>query len=508
MNRFKKVLEKKPIIKERIKMKKINKILNITLLSITATCILPAYDAYRGLSIGASSKNTSVQTGKKEALIVGVSNYASDDEDLKGIDKDIAKMKQLFTSWGFDVKILQDADSMNILNYLNQYAKNLNSNDSFAFYYSGHGSHKTDNNSDESDGEDETLVLSDGKVNKHLIDDILYKKFNDIKAKKMVFFDSCHSGTAFRSLENSVQIKTIQPKNITESFEDKSTRGLSIGGTTVSKKEADHINSGNFVVFSSSKDAEESLSTPSGSLFTNALFDVFSDRNLKNDPLNKINERLVEKVLAYAKRTDGTPHHPTINYSSLSIGTKSLENFISIKAKGASAVTTTDESTLEETFEAMIGSNKFQKMSINYQSTVYNTGNSIEFEIDTKQDRGYLSVFYVDKNDVTILYPNPFVNSRELQGKYKFPQDLANGQFELEAYKNCTGCKEEKTTIYTLLSAEPISNIKRIQSKGLTSFGNMSEESKKMSRAIKIKATAKSNSSFKPQLGKYQFFVK
>ena len=42
---------------------------------------------------------------KKEALLVGVSDYGGNPRnDLIGIELDIAKMKQLFTDWGFDIK--------------------------------------------------------------------------------------------------------------------------------------------------------------------------------------------------------------------------------------------------------------------------------------------------------------------------------------------------------------------------------------------------------------------
>jgi hypothetical protein len=474
-------------------MKNFNKTFNITILSLMITS-LPVFanDAF--------SKGV---TDKREALIVGVSDYAKDNQDLNGIDNDVQKMRQLFVNLGFTVKILENSESMNLLDNLDSYANRLNKKDVFAFYYTGHGSHKADENSDESDGQDETLVLSDGKVNKHLIDDILYKKFNDIKAKKLVFFDSCHSGTVFRSLGGKTQSKSMRPEDVTESFTLSASRGISVGG-------GDSMNSGDFVVFSSSQDTEESLATPTGSLFTNAVTEVFSDTNLQGKSLNEVKQIVVEKVLSYAKQTDGIPHHPSISYSSSSIGTRSLDGFINTKAipTAPSVVSPVAKVTLQQTFENMLGSNKVQPMSLNYNKTTYQTGSSIEFEIDTKQDRGYLTLFYVDKNDVTILYPNPFVSATQLQGKYKFPQDLANGQFELEAYKSCTGCQEEKTVIYTLLSAEPISNITSIQSKGLTSFSNTSNESKVMSRAVRIKASSKSNSSFSPQLGKYEFTVK
>ena len=486
----------------------INKTLSVCILSMFLTPYpLLANEASswesKGISLPSFSKNTQE---KKQALIVGVSDYAQENADLNGIDKDVEKMRQLFTKWGFDVTVLFDAESMNILEYLTKYSKTLNANDSFAFYYTGHGSHKVDNNNDESDGQDETLVLSDGNVNTHLIDDILYKKFNDIKAKKLVFFDSCHSGTVFRSLGNKspTQTKAIKPEEVTESFRLSSSKGLSVG---------DNMKGSDFVTFSSSRDTEESLATPTGSLFTNAISEIFSDNSLQNKSLNSINDILVKKVLAYAKQTDGIPHHPSINYSNSSIGNQSLQRFIQSKAVPSSVANNVvapavSSNMVQGTFEDMISSNKLKTMSLNYNKTTYQTGEPVEFTVDTQGDRGYLTVFYIDKSDVTVLYPNPFVQNIELQGRYSFPRDLANGQFELEAYKSCNGCSQEKTTIYTLLSAKPISDINSIQSKGLVSFGNNSGEAKVMSRAVRIKATPKSNSAFIPQLGKYEFMVK
>ena len=488
-------------------MKNFNKTFNITLFSlIIGSFNLLADEGFtensRGISIPSMTKGIS---DKREALIVGVSNYAKDNQDLNGIDKDVEKMKQLFINLGFNVKVLKDEESMNILSNFTHYANELTSKDTFAFYYSGHGSHTKDMNNDEADGQDETLVLSDGRVNKNLIDDILYKKLNDIKAKKIVFFDSCHSGTAFRSLGGKTQVKSMKPEDVTDSFKLSSSKGISVGGDSMNNQE-------NFVVFSSSRDTEESLATPTGSLFTNAVSEVFSNKQLQSKSLNEVKNIVREKVLHYAKETDGIPHHPTISYSNPSIGSRSLGSFINTKSIPTNSLNASTplvtSNTLQNTFENLLASGKLEKLSLNYRQTTYQVGSSVEFEVDTQNTRGYLTVFYIDKDDVTVLYPNPFVTTTPLQGKYHFPQDLANGQFELEAYKSCTGCQEEKTTIYAMLSAQPIKNIKEVQSKGLKSFGKNSNESKIMSRAVRIKATAKSITSFIPKLGKYEFIVK
>jgi hypothetical protein len=155
---------------------------------------------------------------KKEALLVGVSDYGGDPRnDLIGIELDIAKMRQLFTDWGFDIKILPSHSSFQTKEYLQRYADTLSSGDTFAFYYSGHGSFVSDENGDEVDKKDEALVLSDGVSNIPFIDDELNHYLNNIQAKKLIIFDSCHNGTVNRGDTKSVKAKT-QPLDSIESM--------------------------------------------------------------------------------------------------------------------------------------------------------------------------------------------------------------------------------------------------------------------------------------------------
>ncbi len=478
----------------------------------------------KGLSINSSSLSKDVSTNssgvKRMALIIGVSDYApSTKNDLDGIERDTSKMKKLFKSWGFQVTTLYDSQSMKIVDYLDDYAKKLGKNDYFAFYYSGHGSFKADENGDEIDNKDETLVLSDGVTNEHLLDDTLYAEFNKIKAKKIIFLDSCHSGTAFRAIgvNKRVKPKSISPDDVTETFHtSENMRGISIGKGSNSK---DIINSSDYIVFSAAQDNEESLATPTGSLFTNALYKTFTDKKYLNEPLKDINPLLTKDILIYAKETQSTPHHPNISFSNLEIENKSLNSFINSKSIPSNTIKSntikkkqteniSSSNSLEDTLNSMINSGDFKKMSIDYQKTTYNTGDSVKFTIDTDGDRGFLTIFYVDGNDVTLLYPNGFISPKEVNGRYKFPDDLANGKFELEAYKNCKSCDKEKTLIFALLSSQQITDISKIKKDNLISFSKNSEEAKVMTRAVRVKAKSEIKTYFKPQLGKYEFLVK
>ena len=80
-------------------------------------------------------------------------------------------------------------------------------------HYSGHGSQKTDTNSDETDGKDEFIIPSDYKTAGVIHDDILRTLISMIKCRTILVFDCCHSGTICDlpyqyDLSNNVFIKT------------------------------------------------------------------------------------------------------------------------------------------------------------------------------------------------------------------------------------------------------------------------------------------------------------
>ena len=99
----------------------------------------------------------------------------------------------------------------------------------------------------------------------------------------------------------------------------------------------------------------------------------------------------------------------------------------------------------------------------------YKVGEAIEFIIDTNNKEGYLYIIYLDNAGGTnLLYPNAKSPEAEMGGAYRFPRDF--GGMDIRATKDCVDCKEDKTTVYVLLSKEPIVDIKKITKKELLSF--------------------------------------
>lgn len=157
----------------------------------------------------AQSAATDSGLGVKRALLVGINKYQAVPK-LQGSINDIETMRQiLLTRWGFperNIGIIKDeaATRAGILAALEQLVKETGSQDTVYFHFSGHGSQVEDLNGDEEDGLDETLVPQDGRSGdvRDITDDELDAMFARLRAKNaFIVLDSCHSGTATRSLD-------------------------------------------------------------------------------------------------------------------------------------------------------------------------------------------------------------------------------------------------------------------------------------------------------------------
>ena len=104
----------------------------------------------------------------------------------------------------------------------------------------------------------------------------------------------------------------------------------------------------------------------------------------------------------------------------------------------------------------------------------YQEDEPIQFIVDTGDAEGYMYIIYLDKSgETTLLYPNAKAPLSELGGAYLFPRDF--GGMDIRATKDCKDCKEDKTTVYALLSKEPIVDIDKITKDELLSFAPSSQ---------------------------------
>jgi hypothetical protein len=155
---------------------------------------------------------------RKFALLIGVSDYKrgiDEDEEWWNLNTktDVEALKQvLIRKFNFkpsEIKTLttkSETTRQSILNAFRDLTAKVRSGDIVYLHYSGHGAQILDDNGDELDGLDESLVPSDYKTRQdgsgNLRDDEIGKFLTELKAKKpaSVTFtiDSCFSGTITR----------------------------------------------------------------------------------------------------------------------------------------------------------------------------------------------------------------------------------------------------------------------------------------------------------------------
>ena len=354
---------------------------------------------------------------QKEALIVAVDNYKGTKYDLDGVKKDFKKMQQLFENWGFHVTLVRNAESMKLEQYLSHAVNSLSRDDKFIFYYSGHGYHIKDTNGDEPDGEDEALVLSDGERNELFIDDTLFGYINSIKAKKMVLLDSCHSGTAFKAFGNKPRPKSIDQSAVDGIIKTKSFR-----------PQQSKISRGEYIVFSASQDQEESLDTINGGLFTNAFFEQIK-RGGAEAKLMNLRQAVENSIISYCMQSDSIPHHPNLSASSSRLKYRTINQFLqlnqSIKPIAIKNI-------------KLIGKSSF------------NSGELLDFKIDTLGNSGYITIFSIENDSPFIMYQSKALT----EGIFNFKN--FNIQPPIECYKACRTCASEKSVVYVAFSPTPI----------------------------------------------------
>ncbi|MBF0312740.1 MAG: caspase family protein [Oligoflexia bacterium] len=132
---------------------------------------------------------------KGVALVLGM------DKECHSCKADSLAIKQLLESRNFTTHHFVDPSSSELQEKLTQFALELKAGDTFVFYYSGHGGQVADENGDESDKLDETLILLD----RPFLDDELRKLFAAFKIGVKILFlsDSCHSGTVYKDLSET-----------------------------------------------------------------------------------------------------------------------------------------------------------------------------------------------------------------------------------------------------------------------------------------------------------------
>mmetsp|Transcript_22610 Transcript_22610/g.28897 ORF Transcript_22610/g.28897 Transcript_22610/m.28897 type:complete len:330 (-) Transcript_22610:281-1270(-) len=145
--------------------------------------------------------------GAKRALLIGI-NYVGQNGELSGCHNDVLNIKEyLMDVLGFEednIMVLMDdgihheptRDSI-LSGYRRLVAESV-AGDTVFCHYSGHGGRLVDDDGDEDDGYDETLIPVDFEHAGQIRDDVLFKEFVHPMAEGVTvtcLMDCCHSGT-------------------------------------------------------------------------------------------------------------------------------------------------------------------------------------------------------------------------------------------------------------------------------------------------------------------------
>lgn len=138
------------------------------------------------------------------ALLIGVSSYTSGWPDLESIPDDIESVETILKKHGFHVKKVMNPDSKELKNafedFINDYG--YEENNRLLFFYSGHGYSRKEGRKGYLVPSDAPIPQKDEKgfLRKSITMDDILTLSRRIEAKHALFlFDSCFSGTIFKS---------------------------------------------------------------------------------------------------------------------------------------------------------------------------------------------------------------------------------------------------------------------------------------------------------------------
>jgi len=360
---------------------------------------------------------SSMTFADNRALLIAIDDYEGTSNDLQGCKNDMALIKEiLINKIGLNsshIKTLTDssATKSNILNTIESWLVNgSKAGDVVFLFYSGHGSHVKDNNGDEPDGYDETIVASDGK---NVLDDEIGKKIEKLKGRTVVvFFDSCYSGTATRVIG--------APRNRIYKPEDEGTSKsfTRVDGTIIDKD----INA--YTVFLSACSPDETAKELQVEGVHMGAFTLSVFKGVMKHGANVTFKRLKNFASSYIHSDLGVKQNPTIE------GSNTLTN------KGLKDIFMTKPAEEIEEFEGETTTGAFNvKLWITEKGkTTFKVGDKLEFNVKSSKD-GYLYLFDVqDGDEVVLLYPNKYSDGNRIRAgsTVSIPD---KGSFTIDALK-------------------------------------------------------------------------
>ena len=348
---------------------------------------------------GAVFAALSVANAESRALLVGVGKHAHAPYDLPGIDKDIYMIRHVAEYLGFaasDIRTLED-ENATLAAFRRELqrlgAATYGDGDRVLIYFSGHGAQVPDDGGDETDGQDEVLVLHDTRpddddgLRNFLRDDEFGALLAGVKAANvLVLVDSCHSGTTTKSFPGIAA--TGVPKfirNPASSYVGGDMRARSL----VPEPRPTHV------LLSAAADNELAQATKQGSAFTLGVSEAvkaaresgsLTPRQLRQAVATHINNLLTRDG------GGGDVHNPQLSGADPLLASNL---FFRPAARPAP---------MRRQLEALVAS--LPQMPMRATKTALSVGEKLVFSLDVPR-AGHLNVVNVNPRDETVvLFPN------------------------------------------------------------------------------------------------------
>ena len=236
---------------------------------------------------------------------MGVSDYPDPIKDSPYADDDAQDIYDgllLYSNWHPDNIILlnqktgqEEPNKENIKEAIQSLGAKMTANDTFLFFYSGHGEKNTDVEPiDEDDGKDEYLCCYGRRWDDWIRDDELVEWMSELPTTRIVaILEACYSGGQIKSIERN----DLEPEESVGQVEEDSD-GFAVD--LISRIRPDDLNkTSGCVVLTSSSDRQKSHSHP---IWPNSIFSYYVHKALTECPDdNKDGELSVEEIFKYVK---------------------------------------------------------------------------------------------------------------------------------------------------------------------------------------------------------------
>ena len=140
--------------------------------------------------------------------------------------RDVKNMQKFLNPFTQEIQIFYHHERSRLLTYLDSLC--LNDGDTFIFYLSGHGFGMKDGLGDETDHQDEYVMMKDGQLKDDLLYERIVLKHNRESIRLFLMADTCHSGTMF-DLPRQFDPYSKRTTNITKRQDNLHVKAISLG---------------------------------------------------------------------------------------------------------------------------------------------------------------------------------------------------------------------------------------------------------------------------------------